>query len=248
MVELSEVSLGYGGQAVLSKISLHLEAGTGHAMMGASASGKSSLLRAILRANLRPEMAGRRERLWCNGRITVAGGTTIGYAPQEACLAPWLDVRGNIVLGLRLAGASVDPDVLDRCSDLIHGLLLGSHTRRYPHQLSTGTSKRVALARALALESDLLLLDEPFAGFDFDVRERAIGMINGREGAGRRTTLMITHEPYEAAALCDTAHIISLPPDISLRTVERRGQSVQAFTEAIRAELKRALGMGAVGP
>ena len=150
---------------------------------------------------------------------------SIGYAPQESSLAPWMKVRGNIRLGLSLRADVSDPVLEQWLNRVVAELKLGPFLNHYPDQLSLGTIKRVSLARALVLRPGLLLLDEPFAGLDFDLRERAMALIDAFLEENRGTLLFVTHEPYEASQLGELAWVLGHGPDSSVTSLSRDGQA-----------------------
>ena len=174
-MEFSITSKSFGERKVLGPINLALEKGTVTALMGASGSGKTTLLRLI--AGLETDDAGTRQFPF-----------KIGMMFQEPQLLPWKTVLENI----ELAG----PD---------HGLLsslgLEGTAHLFPRQLSLGMARRVAFARALAVQPELLILDEPFASLDDHsvalVRDRIIA----RRDAGDIPIILVTHNREDARAL-----------------------------------------------
>ena len=166
-LEVTGVMKSFGNQLVLDGIDLAVPAGSLTAVLGPSGSGKTTLLRII--AGFDRADAG---TVGLGGRVVDGPGSFvaseerhIGYVPQEGSLFPHLTVEKNVAFGL--------PRPLRR-GPKVPGLLemvgLTGLGRRYPHQLSGGQQQRVALARALAIEPQVVLLDEPFSSLDAALR------------------------------------------------------------------------------
>jgi ABC-type nitrate/sulfonate/bicarbonate transport system ATPase subunit len=221
-----------------------MEHGARKALLGASASGKSSLLRAILRTANRKPIRSPTDCLEWSGDLCLHSGTRIGYVPQEPSLAPWLDVQGNIDLALRLEKSLHRTMLRNWVAKIIEQLKLSEFNKHYPNQLSVGTAKRVALCRALALRPDFMLLDEPFAGFDFDIRERAIQILREHMDEMGAALLLVTHEPYEVSRLCDEAMILSGSPPVAMTIVDSRERGQGNFQAHVLDELRRIVTFG----
>lgn len=173
-------------------------AATSHrlAVLGASGAGKSMTLRTL--AGLLP----------AEGRVSVAGAPVhgavedrhIGYVAQAAGLPPHLSVADQVTLG-----RDVDPGVARWWLDALH---LRGLEDRLPHQLSGGQRRRVALAQALARQPRVVLLDEPFAGLDAPVRDALRRELRRLQHAAGLSTVLVTHDPEEAALLADEVVVI----------------------------------------
>jgi osmoprotectant transport system ATP-binding protein len=208
-VEFAKVSYtADGGHLVLRDISLSLEAGTTTALLGRSGSGKTTLLRTV-NGLIRPT----------SGEITVNDHPVtaihdgedlasyrrgIGYVIQETGLFPHMTVERNAALGLELAGLPHEQRE-SRAREVIQlvGLEFDQFCRRYPWQLSGGQRQRVGLARALALDPQVLLMDEPFGALDPLTRAEMQDMLKGLLGNLKKTTLLVTHDLNEALYLAD---------------------------------------------
>ena len=166
----------FGSQSVLTGIELTVPEGSLTAILGPSGSGKTTLLRVLAgfeRSDRGVISLG--DRVVEDGRRYVAPEDRgIGYVPQEGALFPHLTVEKNI--GFGLSRRQRRDGRIARLADMVG---LGHLTRRYPHQLSGGQQQRVALARALAIEPEVVLLDEPFSSLDAGLP---------RKCPGRRTT------------------------------------------------------------
>ncbi|WP_415393098.1 ABC transporter ATP-binding protein [Paracoccus sp. SJTW-4] len=173
-------------------LELVLEPGRLTCLLGASGVGKSTLLRLL---------AGLPTGVEFRGRVETAPSALMG---QDAGLFPWLSVAQNVGLGARLRGEAADAA---RISALVAAVGLAGLEDRLPAQLSGGQRQRVALARTLAEDRPLVLLDEPFSALDVALRLQ-IGEMAARLLSGR-TVLMVTHDPAEAARLGDRILVLT---------------------------------------
>jgi len=202
-LRLRGVRFAYGcGPLVHADVDLEVAAGEVHCVLGPSGCGKTTLLRLV--AGLERVAA---------GTIEVAGRTVadarrhvpperrrVGIVFQDFALFPNLSVRRNVMFGLRDGRRRARRAAAERLLDRVG--MLGC-ADRMPHTLSGGQQQRVALARALAAGPEVMLLDEPFSSLDAELRARLRGDLLGvLRGAGV-ATLMVTHDPAEAAAVAD---------------------------------------------
>jgi osmoprotectant transport system ATP-binding protein len=208
-VEFAKVSYTpAGGHLVLRDISLALEAGTTTALLGRSGSGKTTLLR-MVNALVEPTSGevivnGRRVSGVTREAELVALRRGIGYVIQETGLFPHMTVERNAGLALELAGQPKSA-VATRAREVLElaGLDFDNLHERYPWQLSGGQRQRVGLARALALDPAVLLMDEPFGALDPLTRSEMQGMLKGLLATMKKTVLMVTHDLEEALYLAD---------------------------------------------
>jgi sulfonate transport system ATP-binding protein len=206
-VTLHGVGHTYGnGHTVLRDVALDVPPGEIAAILGPSGCGKSTLLRLVAGLE-RP----------AEGRITVDGRPVTGIDPrcavvfQEPRLLPWRDLSGNVALGLprgtsRAEGARIVRHWLDVVG------LDGFHKHR-PRQVSGGMAQRTALARALARQPGVLLLDEPFAALDALTRLRMQDLLADVQRAAGTTVLLVTHDVDEALHLADRVFLLGSEPD-----------------------------------
>ncbi|MDZ7735216.1 MAG: ABC transporter ATP-binding protein [Gammaproteobacteria bacterium] len=206
-LELNNLSAGYDGQAVISDISLVLGEGEIGCLTGPSGCGKTTLLRAVA-GFIRPQAGevrmGGMAVSRCNHLVPVEA-RRVGMVFQDFALFPHLDVAANIGFGLKGRPRS---EQHQRVSELAEMLDIVTLLQQYPHQLSGGQQQRVALARALAPRPQLMLLDEPFSSMDVELREdlaREVGRILRRD---RVTTVMVTHNQFEAFAMADRVGVM----------------------------------------
>jgi NitT/TauT family transport system ATP-binding protein len=211
LVELRGVGVSFEvarGERVtaLAGVDLAIERGEVVALIGPNGSGKSTLLRVV--AGLLPTDAG--QALFDGGRI-AGPDPRIGLVFQEPRLLPWRTTAANVTYPLELAGLPA-AERAARGEALLRGVGLEEAASRIPSQLSGGMRQRAALARALALEPALLLLDEPFSAVDELTRERL--NVELLEIAARRhaTLLIVTHSVHEAVFLADRVVVLSERP------------------------------------
>jgi osmoprotectant transport system ATP-binding protein len=209
MIELDRVSKAYDGRPVVDELSLSVPAGAFCVLLGPSGSGKSTTLRMINRLVAAD-----------SGTIRVAGEDVrelpaealrrrIGYAIQSIGLFPHWRVEDNIATVPRLLGWR-RPRVRDRVTELLELLRLdpASYRGKYPHQLSGGEQQRIGVARALAGDPELLLMDEPFAAVDPVTRAALQEEIARIQQATRKTVLFVTHDIEEALRLASVIAIL----------------------------------------
>ncbi len=182
MLECREISLRFGEIQVLSDCGLRLAPGERIALMGPSGCGKTSLLRVLL--GLQKPGRG-------SVRLTAE---RIGVVFQEPRLLPWRTAAENVNLVL-----SDRPETLAEAEDWLNRLELKDAAGLYPPELSGGMQQRTAIARALAVRPELLVLDEPSRGLDPALRERVLRLI--REDLPGRALLLATHSEEEAETL-----------------------------------------------
>jgi osmoprotectant transport system ATP-binding protein len=194
------------GRVLLRDISLELEAGTTTALLGRSGSGKTTLLR-MVNGLVTPtsgevRVAGKATRDYIGAGDTVALRRGIGYVIQETGLFPHMTVERNAGMALELAGRSKQ-EIAARVAEVLAlaGLVYEEFRGRYPWQLSGGQRQRVGLARALATDPMVLLMDEPFGALDPLTRAEMQTMLRGLLDKVGKTVLLVTHDLDEALYL-----------------------------------------------
>ena len=200
MLAVRDVSVAFDGTPVLDDVSLDVESGEIVALLGPSGSGKSTLLRVI--AGIVPPDRGR----VAIGSTDVTSVPThrrgVGMVFQDEQLFPHLDVGDNVAFGLRMAGVP-RAERRRRVDELLTLVGLTGFAGRSIERLSGGEAKRVALARSLAPEPRVLLLDEPLTGLDQDLRMRLAVDLAAILRATETTSVWVTHDPDEARQVAD---------------------------------------------
>ncbi|HEX5326750.1 MAG TPA: ABC transporter ATP-binding protein, partial [Acetobacteraceae bacterium] len=155
------------------------------------------------------------------GRVTLEGGADmrVGFVFQTDALLPWRTASGNIEVALRLAGERPAPARL-RAHELLARVGLGESSGKFPGQLSGGMRKRVALARALAYEPAVFLMDEPFSALDAQTRIQVGNFFLGILAQSRQTVLFVTHDIEEAVTLADRVLVMSRGPGRIVSAIE----------------------------
>jgi osmoprotectant transport system ATP-binding protein len=225
-----------GGRQLLSDISLTVEAGTTTALLGRSGSGKTTLLRTV-NALVRPT----------GGRVTVAGQDAatadvislrrgIGYVIQESGLFPQMSIERNVGMALELAGKP-RAEISAKAAEMLKLVGLPEDVAsRYPWQLSGGQRQRVGLARALAAEPKVLLMDEPFGALDPLTRAEMQTMLRELLKRVGKTTLIVTHDLEEALYLADRVVLLEAGRIVAdLAANEVRGSDNEAVRKYVAA-------------
>jgi len=190
---------GPGAVVALDRLTLDIGRGEFVCLVGASGCGKSTLLNLVAGLD-RPSA----------GSIDVSGMRT-SLMFQEAALFPWLSVAGNVELAMQLRGIG-RAERRRRAVDLLEVVRLGGFGERRPHELSGGMRQRVALARSLAQQAELLLMDEPFGALDAMTRDLLHDELEGVWRASGLTVLFVTHNVREAARLGDRLVLLTSRP------------------------------------
>ena len=200
MISATGVSKNYGDFAALEDVTVRVEPGSLTALLGPSGSGKSTLLRII--AGLETPDA---------GTVTLGDDDVTGVPPQQRGIGfvfqhyaafKHMTVRDNVAFGLTIRKRPKD-EVARRVDELLEIVGLSGYQGRYPSQLSGGQRQRMALARALAVEPKVLLLDEPFGALDATVRKELRAWLRRLHDEVHVTTIFVTHDQEEAMDISD---------------------------------------------
>lgn len=208
LLELKNIECRYDNHIVVNDLSLHLNPGTLACLLGPSGCGKTTALRAI--AGFEPIYKG---EIVVRGHSVSRPGHTVppeqrhlGMVFQDYALFPHLDVESNIGFGLRKHTKDARRKTVLQLLELVG---LGGLEKRYAHELSGGQQQRVALARALAVQPDLILMDEPFSNLDIELRERLGLEVRDILKSQNIAAILVTHDQQEAFALGDMVGIMN---------------------------------------
>jgi sulfate transport system ATP-binding protein len=205
MITVEHVDKHYGDFHALRSIDLEIESGSLTALLGPSGSGKSTLLRVIAGLEV-PD----------GGRVILDGKDVTNLAPQQRGIGfvfqhyaafKHMTVRDNVAFGLKIR-KKPKAEVKEKVDELLRVVGLDGYQQRYPSQLSGGQRQRMALARALAIEPSVLLLDEPFGALDAKVRAELRTWLRRLHDEVHVTTVLVTHDQEEALDVADTIAVM----------------------------------------
>ena len=204
---LSELSHSYGSFEALKRVSLELAGGQVHCLVGPSGSGKSTLLRCIAGLEVAQEgtieIAGQRV---LDGKTNVpTEQRSVGYMFQEFALFPHMTVARNVMFGMTGVPRTVRQQ---RACELLERVGMAESAEAMPHMLSGGQQQRVALARSLARQPAVMLLDEPFSSLDVTLRDEVREITLRLLCESHTVTMMVTHDPQEALVCGDVVSVI----------------------------------------
>jgi len=191
---------------VIGDLSLTLQEGEIVSIVGPSGCGKTTLLNTLC-GLLTPDSG----RIRWHGRELSGQPQNVGYMLQKDLLLPWRTALGNAMLGLEIRGVAPS-EAQDRSHAMLDQLGLHGFADHYPSTLSGGMRQRVALARTLVHEPDVLLLDEPFAALDFQSKLLIESDTAALVRQSKRSLLLITHDIEEAVSLADRVIVLSKRP------------------------------------
>ena len=201
MLRVRDLAVGYGAEPVIEGVDLEVAPGKFVSLVGPSGSGKTSILRAVS-GLLTPR----------SGGIELNGSReSLGFLFQDDALLPWRTARENVTLGLRIRKLPTKAAESEADAWLAR-LGLEGFGARFPHELSGGQRKRVAIAQILALKPKLLLMDEPFASLDAIVRTRITQELLNWVEREHLSVLLVTHDLEEALTVSDTVYLLSQGP------------------------------------
>ncbi|RDV02032.1 ABC transporter ATP-binding protein [Undibacter mobilis] len=219
-VQISGVRMEYRRKSdetatvALDGVNLSIEAGKFVALVGPSGCGKTTLIK-IVDGLIKPS----------SGSIVIDGKAVSGPGPdramvfQDASLLPWRTVFDNVIYGLECQGRVTDAS-RQRVSELLQLVGIAKFARHYPHELSGGMQQRVNIARALAVDPEVLIMDEPFAALDAQTRELMQQELLRIWSESNKTVLFVTHQINEAVYLADEVVILGSRPGRIKRCVD----------------------------
>jgi NitT/TauT family transport system ATP-binding protein len=203
---VSALNKYFGPLQALSDINLGIADGEFISIVGPSGCGKTTFLRIV--AGLEPLTSG---EVRIDGEAVKKPGIDRGFVFQSDNLLPWRTVMANAMIGPEVAGAA-GAEARRRTIDLLKLVGLGGFENYFPRQLSGGMRQRVNLARALAIDPKVLLMDEPFAALDAQTREIMQTELTRIWEQGRKTVLFVTHQIDESVFLSDRVFVFARRP------------------------------------
>ena len=205
---------GPAQKTVLEGISFRMQSGDFTALVGSSGSGKSTILRLI--AGLDQPSSG---RILVDGQVVGGPGPDRGMVFQKYSLYPWLDAAENVAFGMRLQGMK-PREIRERTAYFLEVVGLQDAASKLPRELSGGMQQRVAIARTLATNPSVLLLDEPFGALDLQIRESMQDFLLQLWQRTGLTVLLITHDVEEALVLAQNVHVLAPNPGRIIRSLD----------------------------
>jgi NitT/TauT family transport system ATP-binding protein len=205
-LQVSHLGKVFGDLTALQDINLTIARGEFICVVGPSGCGKTTFLRIV--AGLERSSSG---EVLLDGRAVHAPGTDRGFVFQTDSLLPWRTVFANAIIGREVAG-QVGPAERRRTLELLKLVGLEGFENYHPRQLSGGMRQRVNLARALAIDPEILLMDEPFAALDAQTREIMQTELLRIWEEGRKTVLFVTHQIDESVFLSDRVLVFARRP------------------------------------
>src|ERR671921_630502 len=209
MIAVRDVTKSFGDFKALDDVSLEIPDGSLTSLLGPSGSGKSTLLR-IIAGLEQPD----------RGTVVIGGADStsvppqrrgIGFVFQHYAAFKHMTVRDNVAFGMKIRKQPKDR-IAARVDELLEVVGLAGYHKRYPNQLSGGQRQRMALARALAVEPRVLLLDEPFGALDAKVRAELREWLRRLHDEVHVTTVLVTHDQEEAMAISDHIAVLDDGP------------------------------------
>jgi NitT/TauT family transport system ATP-binding protein len=205
---------GGGLLNVLGGVSFDVPQGEIVSLIGESGCGKTTLLR-IVQGLIRMDSGA----VLVDGTSVTKPGRDRGFVFQQATLLPWRSARANVEFGLELQGMP-KAERSHRAKELLELVGLGHAAEQFPHQLSGGMQQRIGLARALAIDPELLLMDEPFSALDAQTREVLQSELLRIHSETGKTTLFVTHDLDEAIYLSDRIVVLAAKPGRVKRIID----------------------------
>ena len=228
-VTVRGVSKNYGDVEALKDLSLDFPRGQLTSLLGPSGCGKTTLLKII--AGLLPPTSGEVE---VNGKIVTGPGPDRAFVFQDFALLPWASVIRNVAFGLELRGVA-KPERESIAQKYIKNVGLSGFENSFPHELSGGMRQRVGLARALSVDAQVLLMDEPFSAVDEQTRRKFQEDLLSLVQNENKTFLFVTHSIEEAVYVSDQIAIL-LPRPSRVSEIIRPAEFRNKDTDNIRRD------------
>jgi NitT/TauT family transport system ATP-binding protein len=246
IVEFKEICIAFQGETVYDRLSFSIRDGEFLCIVGQSGCGKSTLLRVI--GDLLKVDSG---EVTVGNRPAVDAWEDIAYVFQAPRLLPWRNVEDNVVLGQQLRFGSGRPvaEMRSKARALLDLVGLGKDGLKMPAMLSGGERQRVSIARALAVDPRIILMDEPFSALDVMTRHRMRAEIVEIWKKTKKTVVFVTHEVEEAIELADRIVVLSSKPTKVRSIIEvgtARPRNLEApELQAVQSQLRQLIGEAA---
>jgi len=210
IVEVRDLALNYhtlaGETAALQNLSLQIKEGEFVSIIGPSGCGKSTLL-SLICGLLQPSSG----VVLVDGESVVGPNPKMGYMPQHDQLFPWRNIIQNVTLGLEVQH-KLNEVTRTRAEKLLDKYGLGDFINHYPSQLSGGMRQRAALIRTLAVDPEILILDEPFSALDYQTRLLVSDEVRKIIHNEKKTTILVTHDIAEGISMSDRIVVLTQRP------------------------------------
>ncbi len=217
VIELKNICLSFGTEQIYDNLSLSVRDGEFLCIVGPSGCGKSSLLRIF--GDLLQAQTG---KIDVDGRDASEAWDEMAYVFQSPRLLPWRNAEDNVILGqqLRFGRTRSRAVMREKARALLDLVGLGRDMHKMPSMLSGGERQRVSIARALAVDPRIVLMDEPFSALDLNTRQRMRSEVIDIWRKTGKTIVFVTHEIDEAVELADRIVVLSLKPTVVREVIE----------------------------
>ncbi len=210
IVEVKNISVNYhtltGETVAIKDLSLVVVKGEFVSIIGPSGCGKSTLL-SVLGGLVQPSKG----EVFIKGESVKGTNPIVGYMPQRDQLFPWRNILQNVLLGLEVQ-KKLTKETRQKAIELLEKYGLGEFLHYYPYQLSGGMRQRVALIRTLAIDPEILLLDEPFSALDYQTRLAVSDEVRTIIYNENKTSILVTHDIAEGISMSDRIAVLTSRP------------------------------------
>ncbi|MGY5775218.1 ABC transporter ATP-binding protein [Rhizobium sp. LEGMi135b] len=244
IVRLDQITVKFGQETIYDRLSFDVEDGEFLCILGPSGCGKSTLLRVI--GDLLKVNSG---AVTVNGRPAHDGWKDIAYVFQAPRLLPWHTAEKNIIVGqeLRYGSQRTTKEMKERAQQLLELVGLGRDGQKMPRMLSGGERQRVSIARALAVDPKIILMDEPFSALDVATRRHMRAEVTDLWRETGKTVIFVTHEIEEAIELADRIVVLTKKPTTVQRIIKVSSPRPRDLNDpeltALRRELHAEIGI-----
>lgn len=221
MLTIKNLNVSYDAKQVLADINLTIDSKEIIALIGPSGTGKSTLINSI--TALHPIDSGQIE---LNQQKISPKEMSLAWIPQNYGLLPWLSVEENIQLGLSIKKTKLTASIKQKVAEIVGELNIGELLKQFPSQLSGGQQQRVSIARAMVMNSDLYLLDEPFSALDAITREKMQSLFLTEWEKRPAPTILITHDVEEAVFLGQRIVLLSGKPGSIVEVIDNKSFTI----------------------